>query len=162
MRHRLVGAVVALALGCTVVVLSSAQPAQAAATYQSNGFECLVGSAGRQVNAYPPKMTSVSGGLEKVEWSPDLYRWNGTSWYLYDSSKPWYYAFATGNGLVYQQLRYGTWFQPNETPLNFAIFRPLHSGYYAVVDHYRWSNGATTSAWSYVRYTNSKSCVFYN
>jgi hypothetical protein len=161
MRHRLVGAVMALALGCTVLVLSSAQPAQAAATYRSNGFGCGNWGAGRQVNAYPPQMTSVSGALEMVYWSPDLYRWNGTTWAPYDTSKPWYYAAATSNGVVTQQLRFGAWFQPNDTPLNFAIFRPLHSGYYAVVDYYRWSNGASTSAWSYVRSTNSGSCVFY-
>jgi hypothetical protein len=160
-RHRLVGAVVALALGCTVLVLSSAQPAQAATlgTAWSSGFGCV---AGGQLHAYPPQMTSISGGLEKVEWSPDLYRWNGTAWALYNNSKPWYYAGATSNGTVYQQYRFGTWFQPNETPLNIAIFGNLPAGYYAVKDYYRWSNGATSSAWSYFRGAGGgSSCVFY-
>lgn len=44
MRHRLVGAVVALALGCTVLVLSSAQPAQAAATYGPTGLAVGTGA----------------------------------------------------------------------------------------------------------------------
>jgi hypothetical protein len=166
MRHRLIGAVVALALGCTVLVLSSAQPAQAATLggAWSNGFSCVVGSGGRQVNAYPPQMTSVSGGLERVEWSPDLYRWNGTAWVLYDGTKPWYYAYATGNGTVYQQLLYGTWFAPNGTALIFASYGYLPAGYYMVAEYYRWYRGTTVvktaSSWSYVRGTSSSSCVF--
>jgi hypothetical protein len=164
MRHRLVGAVMALALGCTVLVLSSAQPAQAAATYRSNGFGCGNWGAGRQVNAYPPQMTSVSGGLEKVYWSPDLYRWNGAAWVLYDSSKPWYWAVANGNGVVNQQyLQGGTWFQPNNFAIIYATYNYLPAGSYAVVDHYQWSNGATRDVWSYFRGTGGGySCTFYS
>jgi hypothetical protein len=147
MRHRLVGAVMALALGCTVLVLSSAQPAQAALfTYQPQGFACR---AGGQLQAFPPKMTSVSGGLETVWWSPDLYRWNGTTWAPYDTSKPWYWAVANGNGVVNQQYTLGgTWFQPNNFSLISATFNNLPAGYYRVLDYYAWSNGARASAWS--------------
>ena len=160
-RHRLVGAVVALALGCTVLVLSSAQPAQAAATYRSNGFACGNWGAGRQVNASPPTLTSVSGGLEKVYWSPDLDRWNDATqtWYLYDGSRPWYWAIANSTGPVYQSYLYGTWFWPNGAQVNTATYNYLPAGSYAVVDHYQWSTGATRDIWSSFKGTGGGSCT---
>jgi len=162
MRHRLVGAVMALALGCSVLVLSSAQPAQAATlgTAWTKGFSCTLAPGWRQVNAFPPQMTSISGAVEYVYWSPDLYRWNGTSWYLYDGSKPWYWAWANSNGVVYRPDQPGTWFAPNNIGIQYAPYNNLPAGSYKVVDYYRWSNGATSSAWSYFRGDGGPYCTF--
>jgi hypothetical protein len=98
-------------------------------------------------------MTSVSGGLEKVEWSPDLYRRNDATgaWYLYDGTRPWYYAFANSNGPVYLQYSNKTWSWPNGARVDTAAYNYLPAGTYAVVDHYRWSNGATVDVWSHFR-----------
>jgi hypothetical protein len=163
MRHRLVGAVVALALGCSVLVLSTAQPAQAAATYRTNGFGCGSWGAGRQVNAYPPQMTSVNGGLEYVYWSPDLYQWNGAAWILVNDTRPWYWAVANSNGVVDQPLQGGRWFWPNGARVDTATYNYLPAGSYAVLDYYRWSNGATRAVWSYFKGTGGGgSCTFYS
>jgi hypothetical protein len=150
-RHLVVSALTVLALSGSLLVLSSTQPAQAATLGQAwaGSFNCLIGSWGRQVNVYPPQMTSISGGLEAVYWSPDLYRWNGSNWVLYDGSKPWFYAFANSNGTVYQSLLYSTWFTKGSNAAIISVnFGPLHPGYYRVFNYYSWSNGASASSWS--------------
>jgi hypothetical protein len=148
----LVATLIMAALACTLLVLPSAAPAQAATLglASSHGFDCVILSgAGRQVRAYPPTMTSISGYTETVYWSPDLYRWNGSSWVLYDGSMPWLNASADANGTHYQSGRYGTWFWPNGNPINFAAYNYLPAGSYAVKEYFMWSNGSQTSAWSY-------------
>lgn len=150
-RRALVTALTVPALSCTLLVVSSAQPAHAATlgSAWAGTFSCPVTSWGRQVNVYPPQMTSISGGLEYVYWSPDLYRWNGSTWALYDNSQPWYYAFANGNGTVYQQLLYSTWFKTSSNAAIVSVnFGPLYPGSYAVFNTYRWSNGASAGTWS--------------
>ena len=153
----------ALAAGTLVLAGTGSASAATLGTASSRGFDCRVmAGAGRQVAAYPPQMTSLSGNLEKVEWYAELYRWNGSSWVLYSTNPSQYYwtgsawvkytapqmdyAIANGNGTVYQQLLYTTWFAPNGNPVvMFAAFNNLPNGYYAVVDHYRWTNGGVAS-----------------
>jgi hypothetical protein len=153
-RYRVRGLIASLimaALACTLLVLPSAAPAQAATlgTAYPRGFDCVVlAGAGRQVRAYPPTMTSITGYTETVYWSPDLYRWNGSSWALYDNSKPWFNASADLNGTHYQWTRGSTWFWPNGNPVNYAAYNNLPAGSYAVKDYYMWSNGWQSSAWS--------------
>ena len=152
-RRALVTALAVPALSCSLLVVSSTQPAHAAAlgSAWAGNFSCPVTSWGRQVNVNPPQMTSTSGGLEKVYWRPYLYRWNGSSWALWDTSLPWYYAFATGNGTVYQQLLYSTWFKTGSgAAIVTANFGPLYPGYYRVFNNYQWSNGASAGSWSSV------------
>jgi hypothetical protein len=119
---------------------------------------------GRQVRAMPPTMISISGGLEEVEWSPDLYRYNSTtgtwdmymSWHYADGVRFWYYAVANANGPQYNSGLYGTWFMRTEdhkallssSNVLFSAFSNLPAGWYAVADHYRWANGSTANLWS--------------
>lgn len=158
-RDVAVGVLGALAAGMLVLAGTGSASAAALGTASTRGFDCKVMSgAGRQVAAYPPQMTSLSGNLEKVEWYAELYRWSGSSWVLYSANPNQFYwtgsawahqmnyAIANGNGTIYQQLLYSTWFGPNgNSVVMFAAFNNLPSGYYAVVDHYRWSNGAVAS-----------------
>ena len=133
----------------------------ALATAYSNGFTCQNTSfAGRRVAANPPQMTSLSGRLETVQWSPDLYRWNGSAWYLYDGSRPWYYAVSNATGTMYNGLLYGTWFSPQNRVLLQAVYDNLPAGHYAVKDYFRWQNGAVRSVWSYYRTSGVSYCTF--
>lgn len=139
--RRLVTAALALAMALTLLPLF-ARPASAAATYRSGGFACQNTSFGRRVMAYPPGMTSSTGALQMVYWSPDLYRWDGVEWRRYDGSKPWYFAVANSNGVQYNTSLRATWVVPNShNALRFAEFSNLPRGHYMVMDHYRW--GAT-------------------
>lgn len=156
---------------CAAGVLSASGgvPASAATlgTATTRGFDCSNSVAtGRQVRAIPPTMTSVSGGLEEVEWSPDLYRYNPATrtwdlyatWHYSDGVRFWYYAVANANGPQYNAQLYGTWFMRTEdhqalltSNVLSSAFSNLPSGYYAVLDRYRWANGTTASLWSPLR-----------
>ena len=135
-----------------------AKPAQAAGYATSRGFACETQS--RRVMAFPPQMTSTTGQLQMVYWSPDLYRWNGSRWALYDGSRPWYYGVANRNGVQYNSFMYGSWFTPQNNSLQFVPFAGLPRGYYKIADYYRWgSTGhyapasfvARAAAWSHFR-----------
>ncbi len=161
-------AVVALAAALLAATLAP-QPAEAHGTgipyHQSGGASCWYGSNGylNVQSKVPAQMRSWYGGMENVRWSPDLYRWNGTSWQLYDQSKPWMQAAANGNGLVRQQD--GTYWTNLQTGFpylqgNGPVFSNLPRGSYAVKEYYYWlSSGHKHTQWSTFNNTSSTSCT---
>jgi hypothetical protein len=107
------------------------------------------------LGVYPPRymrpyrnVTCWSGEL--VKWSPDLYRWNGSNWYLYDGSTPWYQAVTSTSG--YCPFAYGAvWLAPNGSSIIFRRFYKLPAGYYAIKHYMYWrSLDRTHAEWSTV------------
>lgn len=137
LTRSLVTVVLATAVLLTLLPLL-AKPAAAAGYATSGGFGC--DTQMRRVLAFPPQMTSTAGQAQVVYFSPDLYRWNGSSWRLYDGSRPWYWGVANGYGVQYNANLHGNWFVQTNA-LRFVPFAGLPSGYYRVADYYRW--GAT-------------------
>lgn len=83
---------------------------------------------------------------ETVEWSPDLWYWNGLRWALYDGSKPWYRAFTSSYGF-FQTAYTAAWNEVRtNAPLGFVTYNQLPSGYYAIKNYMRWASIATTHA----------------
>lgn len=114
-----------------------------------------------EVHSRPPAdMRSWYGGMENVRWSSDLFRWNGTSWALYNGSKPWLYSAANRNGLQSTD-GYAIWYH---SVTRFSadqgfVYRSLRRGYYAVREHLRWVDvGVTHSQWSTFLITNQDIC----
>ena len=138
--RRVATVVLALAVVMTLLPLL-AKPAQAAAQYQSRGFGCERTAYGRRVLAYPPNLTASGSELQMVYYSPDLYRWNGRRWALYDGTRGWNHAVATTWGVRWNAQRLSYWFTPQNHGLQFVVYNNLPRGKYKVVDHYRW--GAT-------------------
>lgn len=130
-----------------------AKPAHAASGMAySKGFGCEVTSFGRRVVAYPPNMTSTTGQMQVVYWSPDLYRWDAgnSRWAKYDGTKPWNYAVANSSGVMYNSMLYSSWFTPSNNALRFVPFTGLPRGYYKVADFYRWGSTGHVAPGSYV------------
>jgi hypothetical protein len=74
---------------------------------------------------------------ELVKWSPDLYRWNGRRWVLYNGSAPWYYAVTSIYG--YCQVYYSmAWNSPSGMGVYFHRFGPLPRGWYAIKNYMYW------------------------
>jgi hypothetical protein len=110
-------------------------------------FKCVSNDPtnGNMVYAAPPNMTTVSGQLDNVYWHPDLYRWNGTTWVAWITSKPWAQAAAGSNGTVSSPVAGATWFIPPTAPIHYLGFVHLPAGYYAMLDRYQWENGVRGS-----------------
>jgi hypothetical protein len=87
---------------------------------------------------------------ELVRWSPDLHRWNGTSWQLYDGSRPWYRAFTSSHGYFQSQFTATAWqSEATNAPISFVPFYNLPRGYYAIKNYMRWDRLSGTHAeWS--------------
>jgi hypothetical protein len=107
------------------------------------------------LGVYPPRymrsyrnVTCWNGEL--VKWSPDLYRWNGRSWVLYDGTAPWYQAVTSNSG--YCPFAYGAvWLAPNGGAITFRRIGKLPIGYYAVLHYMYWATlGRTHTEWSNV------------
>jgi hypothetical protein len=100
---------------------------------------------------------SCTRGGERVYWSPDLYRWNGYQWVLYNGSAPWYRAITASNSgpilpSQYCPLAYGAiWIDPNGysiSPFGYP-FRQLPVGYYAIKNYMYWGSiGRDHNQWS--------------
>jgi hypothetical protein len=149
-----------VAAAVVAICLAAALPALAdAATYSTSGFTCSTTSYnGRTVQAVPPyPMTNWSGTstLEYVYWSADLYRWDGTSWQLYDGTKPWLQGVANQYDVI--PINGYKWFVGNQA-YRVLQFTGLPSGYYAVKEFLRWQNGYQVSNWSLVQGTASSYC----
>ena len=98
---------------------------------------------------HPQQMLSWSAtdfrNPEMIHWSPDLYRWNGTSWQLYDGTRPWYRAFTSSYG--FYQNPYGTWqSEVTNAGITFVPFYNLPSGYYAIKNFMKWDSVNYTHA----------------
>ena len=137
LARRLLLVVLATAIALTLLPMF-AKPAAAAGYATSAGFGC--DTQMRRVTAFPPRMTSSTGGLQMVYFSPDLYRWSNGQWALYDGTRPWYYGVANSYGVQYNSFLRGTWLTPQNNALNFVPFAGLPSGYYRVADFYRWGS----------------------
>ena len=77
-----------------------------------SGVQCsnggTFGSPEIAVN-FPDVMKSWYGGTERVWFTADVYRLNGSQWSAYDTSKPWMYAWASGSGLFSDHRGYFPW-----------------------------------------------------
>jgi hypothetical protein len=144
-----------------VIVSVAAVPslANAAGSYRSSGFNCLTSPyLGRTVRAIPPyPMTNWSGTgtLEYVYWSADLYKWNGSSWQLFDGTTPW--LLGTANQYDVIPVNGYKWYVGNQAYW-YLQFSGLPSGYYAVKESFAWQNGYQLSQWSSVQGTTSQYC----
>ena len=162
---RMAGLGFVIALTATSFLALTPVPTRAATlplgTAQARPFNCVANDAynGNEVFALPPQMTTVSGQLDNVYWSPDLWRWNGNAWAPYDTSKPWAQAAADRNGTIYSPAGGVTWFRPPTITVRAFIFANLTPGYYLVVDYYQWENGARRSA--YVPYSQGGSYCYF-
>ena len=84
---------------------------------------------------------------ELVKWSPDLYRWNGSAWVLYNGSAPWYQAVTSSYG--YCNFQFSSWITMGGSPVQFHRFGALPVGYYAIKHYMQWpSLGRTHADWS--------------
>jgi len=76
---------------------------------------------------------------EQVQWSPDLWRWNGSTWVLYDGSRPWYRAFTSSYGYFQTAYVASAWQAvPTNAPVAFVPFYNLPAGYYAIKNYMKW------------------------
>ncbi len=88
---------------------------------------------------------------ELVKWSPDLYRWNGTSWVLYDGRAPWYQAVTSIYGYCQPTTYAAAWTAPSGMSVMFHRFGGLPTGYYAIKNYMYWASLNRTHAdWSNV------------
>ncbi len=86
---------------------------------------------------------------ELVKWSPDLYRWNGTSWVLYDGRAPWYQAVTSIYGYCQPTTFAAAWSAPNGMSVLFHRFGALPPGYYAIKNYMYWASPNRSHAdWS--------------
>ena len=117
------------------------------------------------LGVYPPRIMRPSKAVscydaQEVRWSPDLYRWNGSSWVLYNRSAPWYAALTSSGGYCYMQAFYGYWWNTvTYRTLLFHRFGSLPRGYYYAIKNYMYwrSLGRTHVQWSDVFRTYSAS-----
>ena len=142
-KKHLVKALLAFALATGVVL---AETGTAAAAGPPGPVSCNSGT--RTVTAYPNnRLTSWYGGRETVYFSPDLWKWNGSSWARYPSTAPWLRAVADITGV----LPWHTW--EGETHnwvdsrtgqiLEHWVFN-VPPGSYKIVDYYNWATTGQT------------------
>jgi hypothetical protein len=133
---RVLARAVVPAVVATLALSIFATMASAATLTKTPVFEC---TTSHTVRVYPPTgVNSTNGGLETVYWSPDLYRWNGTAWVLYNGSQPWYWAVANTGGLTRDVSGY-VWHAPNNFGQTVVVYNNLPAGYYAVRSYlYNW------------------------
>ena len=97
-----------------------------------------------------PRYYTTFRNPERVEWSPDLYRWNPrrAKWRLYRQT-PWYYAFTSSYGFFQVPLHSAWHSQNGSIDIVFATFQSLPPGYYGVRHYLYWESiGRGTRQWS--------------
>jgi hypothetical protein len=140
-KKHLVKALLAFALATGVVLVETGT---AGAVDPPGPVACNSGA--RTVTAYPNNLlTSWYGGRETVYFSPDLYKWNGSSWAIYDPTAPWLQAVANGNGVLPWHLG-GTYYwvdsRTNQILEHWTF--SVAPGSYKVVDYYNWASTGQT------------------
>jgi hypothetical protein len=113
---------------------------------------CLNGGL---LRAFPPRVMRPTSRFiitarnpELVRWSPNLYRWKGGSWRLYDSSKPWYFATTMSYGYVQIGFDFA-WKASNYAGIVSSQFTGLRPGRYRVRNYMYWARtGANHAQWS--------------
>jgi hypothetical protein len=152
LRLRTSSGLLALAMGGAAV--ATVAPGQALAAtvapyHVASNVQCFNGAQGRTVVAFAPStMRSVTGSIEVVQWSSDLYRWTGTAWALYDSRAGWLNAAANGNGLLSSN---GAIWNNASTgrQQNSWTYAYLPAGHYAIRQFFYWNyNGTQAAEWS--------------
>lgn len=135
-----------------VIAIAAVAPSTAAAdgsaypAHQLGSTECGTGyvkvwTPRQMLSSFPTNFRNP----EMVTWSPDLHRWNGSSWQLFDGTRPWYRAFTSSYG--YYQNPLGTWQNVNTNMgTMFVPYFNLPRGYYAIKNFMRWGNVAGTHA----------------
>jgi hypothetical protein len=151
-------------LALLVAVVSLALPLNSAQAHSTTGIPyhdanlaaCLYENGTGTIRSYPPRMVYPwSTRYEEVRWSSDLFKWSGSSWQLVDESKPWLsrvtnYPYGWGSG---------TWLSvPSQAATWALIYNGLGSGYYAVKEYYKWSNGTVHSQWSGINVSTATNC----
>ena len=107
--------------------------------HQMGALQC---SPGMVVIKTPYRIASYydvnHANSELVEWSPDLYRWNGSAWALWDGSAPWYQALTTLR-LGYTLRWPGPW-QPQNSAVAVAgkSYLGLPPGHYTIRHYVKW------------------------
>lgn len=120
----------------------------------ASNVQCFTGTQGRTVRAFAAStMRSVTGAIEAVQWSSDLWYWTGSVWAPYDDSAGWLDAAANGNGLLGSN---GViWYGIGARQQNSWRYAGLPAGSYAIKQFYRWTyNGLQHPEWSGV-YNNT-------
>jgi hypothetical protein len=139
MKHLTVSLALALAIAAF-----AASPAAADGTgfpgHQIGAVEC---GPGYVKTLHPRSMVPTSPtdfrNPEEVQWSPDLWRWNGASWVLHDGSRPWYRAYTSSTGYFQTSYTASAWQAiPTNAPLLHVAYSYLPPGYYAIRNYLWW------------------------
>lgn len=157
-----------LLLAMVLLILGGSQSAVSAHSqtgipyHVPGGMSCFVDSLNRRVvRALPPlDMRSITGAIENVRWSPDLFRWDGTAWVKYDPRAPWFLGAANSGGLLPQN---GTLWWDGVYSLRNWDYSSLPRGSYAVKEYYGWdANGTGTdhTGWSVWNGYGVRFCTF--
>jgi hypothetical protein len=147
-RHHRLTLLVAVSVALAAALATAGRAGAATIPYHADfGANCFTSAyTGATIQAdAPSEMRSVSGAQEAVYWRADLYRWSGSGWSSYDSSKPWLQAQATGYGLIRTMFNgyVSIWSEyPNgRAGVRYNQYSGLPVGTYTVVETYLWSNG---------------------
>jgi hypothetical protein len=146
-------AVAALVVLTTAASLSSPSASRAASFpyHQAGNTQCTNSTSGRIVRTFAPtQMMSVSGAIENVRWSSDLYRYNGSAWVLWNGNAPWLYGAANQSGLINMDNLSGLkWLNGANGFQNSFSYGNLPAGSYAIREYYWWSDaGVSTNEYS--------------
>jgi len=135
----------AAAVVTAVLAMQSAIPAGASAHgsqmpgHRVGSIGCV--SGGRMTVRPPGPIYSWNQttfrNAEQVNWSPDLYRWNGARWVLYNGSRPWYTAVVSSYGL-YQSMTWPAWQAPSHNGVLFVPYDGLGPGTYIIKNYIHW------------------------
>lgn len=137
----------------TALLLAAVAPLTAAAhgsTFPPHALGSMDCGPG-YVKTWPPRQMLSSfqtnfRNPEMVQWSPDLYRWNGSSWQLFDGTRPWYRAFTSSYG-YYSAPFSGAWQAvTTNASMMFVPYYNLPRGYYAIKNFMRWDRVSGTHA----------------
>ncbi len=133
-----------LVVAIAALWLPLAGVASASPAYRLGGLQC---DNGRLLIYPPPYMDSSYNtdlrNPERVEWSPDLYRWYGRrrGWRRIISA-PWYVAYTSDYGYFQFQFR-GAWLAPNNNGVSFVPYTINRAGRYRIKQYLYWAEGPT-------------------
>ena len=162
-----------LAAGLVAAALAFAERADAHAAagvpyHSSAGAWCYTDPyTGPSVRIYPARsmqptyLTTDWRYMENVTWRADLFRWNGSSWQLWNTSQPTLHGIANYYGL--QALNGSIWFSRPGGALGTGVqwlrFGNLAPGHYAVRETYGWQNGVKHSDFASFTWNNTTSQI---